>query len=126
MDSVLLVDDDHLILDALSRVVEAAGVHCECVSGYAEAEKHIESAGKFSALIIDIWLGQHSGLDLMQKLIAKSDPPPVIAISGGGPGRTLEQAVAMADSLNAAIVLLKPFRSEELLDALRQVGVSLK
>ena len=45
---------------------------------------------------------------------------PFVVISGGGPGRTLENVTARADAYGAVRILYKPFEDEELLAALNQ------
>ena len=58
-----------------------------------------------------------SGLDVLKDIRQAYPHMPVILVSGGGPGATLEQATMMADLHKATQVLYKPFEDEELLDA---------
>jgi CheY-like chemotaxis protein len=62
-----------------------------------------------------------SGLDVLKALRQLKADMPVILISGGGPGATLEQATAIADIYRADRVLYKPFEDEELLSAIAQL-----
>lgn len=125
MSRILLVDDDSFVREALTRALRTKGFDVEEAATLEAAEAYIETEPKLGAIVLDLWLGDRSGLELLQNRPGNSENVPIIAISGGGPGRTLEQAVAMADALNASAVLMKPFHNSELFGALQAVGLDV-
>ena len=62
---------------------------------------------------------RRSGIELLGSLREARPGLPVVMMSGGGPGRTLEQATLSADLAGADLFLYKPFGAEELVGAIR-------
>lgn len=118
---LLIVDDDPNVRLGLRAVLEAEGhlvTEADTAAGGHKALADPET--KTDAVLLDIWLADESGLDLLRDIQAAGTPPPVVVMSGGGPGRSLERALATADMLGASAVLIKPFKNCELLEALAQ------
>ncbi len=63
------------------------------------------------------------GVDLLKHLRVHCPEIPVIAISGGAPGRaTIEYSAALAATFGADAVFFKPFDNEELVAAVREIS----
>ena len=85
-------------------------------------QAHLEQYdGQTDLILLDVWLGEENGLTLLGEIRTDGFEGPVIVMSGGGPGRTLEQAMAIADVRGANQVLIKPFTNDEILDAVQSV-----
>ena len=70
--------------------------------------------GAVDLVITDMLMPEKDGIEVMRELGSTANPPPVLAISGGGMtgGRTY---LDLAAALGAADTLAKPFTSEKLL-----------
>jgi CheY-like chemotaxis protein len=120
MARVLLADDVPLMVEAVVTALESEG-HQIAVATDGEAAIKLLVDESFDIAVLDIWMPKKSGLDVLKALRQLKPDMPVILISGGGPGATLEQATAIADMYRADRVLYKPFEDEELLSAIAQL-----
>jgi CheY-like chemotaxis protein len=120
MARVLLADDVPLMVEAVVTALESEG-HQIAVATDGEAAIKLLADESFDIAVLDIWMPKKSGLDVLKALRQLKPDMPVILISGGGPGATLEQATAIADMYRADRVLYKPFEDEELLSAIAQL-----
>lgn len=119
MKSILIIEDDVSVAEAVSFVLERTGFRTTRVETGAAAAALLKTR-HFCGALVDVWLGEEDGLDVLARLRAEGNTLPVIVMSGGGPGRTLESVSTRADVLDACAVLFKPFTDEELLDAVNR------
>jgi DNA-binding NtrC family response regulator len=110
--SILLVDDDKLLVHALSRVLVAAGVAVESCADGASAIERI-AAGRFDVVVSDIGLPGMSGIELLRAIRDVDDDLPVVLITGA----PAKDAATEAVESGALKYLVKPFKSDELLEA---------
>ncbi len=120
MARILLADDVPLMVEAVVAALESEG-HQVAVAADGDAAIQLLTSENFDIAVLDIWMPKKSGLDVLKALRQLKPDMPVILISGGGPGATLEQATAIADIYRADCVLYKPFEDEELLSAIAQL-----
>ncbi len=112
--SILIVDDELGIRQSLTSVLEDEGYRAESVeTGEACLERL--GKGKFSVILLDIWLPGMDGLETLEKIQALDDPPVVVMISGHG---TIETAVR-ATKLGAFDFIEKPLSVEKTLLTLK-------
>ena len=109
--NIVVIDDDVLVRQALEDCMESAGY---VVGGFASAEEFLASGSIRDAacLIVDVQLPGISGLELQEKLAGESRVP-IVFVSAQGTGKNRETAIRRG----AAGFLAKPFRREELLNA---------
>lgn len=108
MASFLIVDDDPLVRRALVNVLHRYGV-CRSAASASDAEEHITSGAAWDGLIVDIFLGDGSGLDVLASARRLHATTPAVVLSG-----TLDRAhVNRAATLNARFVC-KPCGTSEL------------
>jgi FixJ family two-component response regulator len=115
---VFVVDDDAAVRDAIKDLLESVGIRVETFSTGREflVRKPVDAP---SCLILDVRLPGTSGLDFQTELAAADIRIPVIFITGHGDIPMAVQAM----KAGAADFLTKPFREQELLDAIhRAVG----
>jgi len=114
---VFVVDDDDSLRDALKRLIRSVGLHVEL---FASAEEFLQrkQPDAPACLILDIRLRGISGLDFQRKLAEANIPIPIIFITGHG---DIPMSVR-AMKAGAVEFLTKPFRDQDLLDAI-QVGL---
>lgn len=123
MKNVLLVDDDANVTEGLSEILQRSGYDVTTATSVSEAQTYVDvMEQRLDLCIVDLWLDESNGLDLVKALNSTDKPTPTIVISGGGPGRTLEQVMAAANALGAEATLQKPFTGEELLAVIDALG----
>jgi FixJ family two-component response regulator len=112
---VFIVDDDPGVRDALRRLVTSVGLAAE---GFATAQAFLTSRRPDApgCLVLDVRLPGLSGLDLQRELAGMDASLPIIFLTGYG---DIPMSVR-AMKAGAVEFLTKPFREQELLDAIRQ------
>jgi FixJ family two-component response regulator len=115
MRTIAVVDDNPSLLQGLSRLLSAHGF---VVQTFASAEQFFDDIGGCEAecILLDIHLGGQSGIDLHRKLIASGRDLPVIFMTGVDSDVTRQEAF---DS-GCVAYLKKPFRANELMDAIKR------
>jgi RNA polymerase sigma factor (sigma-70 family) len=112
---VFVVDDDAAVRDAIKNLLESVGIRVETfVSGAEFLAKTRADAP--SCLILDVRLPGMSGLEFQRELIAAGVEIPIIFITGHGDIPITVQAM----KAGAVDFLTKPFREQELLDAIHK------
>ncbi len=109
---VFVLDDDESVRQALSSLLRSVGLNVRLFSSASELLMS-EPPGVPSCLVLDIRLPGLSGLELQGKLTERNMPMPVIIITGHGDIPMSVQAL----KAGAVDFLTKPFRDQELLDA---------
>jgi FixJ family two-component response regulator len=112
---IAVVDDDPDILDSLELVLSLCGYQTKL---FASAEEFHSAAPTLEAvcLVVDIQLGDISGVELVRALCAEGFALPVIFITGSR--NELHRRQAM--ELGCAAFLLKPFSAEQLIETVRK------
>jgi two-component system, NtrC family, response regulator len=90
--SVLIVDDDPLVVDALREVVEKMGHGTARASSVAEALGAIRSRS-FDIVFCDVRMPDGSGLNILPEIQAAVEAPEVIIITGYGDPDGAELAI---------------------------------
>lgn len=113
-DIVCVVDDDADIRDGLKLLLESVGITCIAFSSTREflASEQFESA---NCLILDVRLPGTGGLDLQAELLRAQVRTPIIFITAHGDIPMSVRAI----KAGAVEFLTKPFREQDLLDAVR-------
>jgi FixJ family two-component response regulator len=112
---VYVVDDDVSVREALASLIGSVSLNVECFASPQEFLRRRNRDGP-SCLVLDVRMPGLSGLDLQRELVRTAQPIPIIFISGHG---DIPMAVG-AMKAGAIEFLAKPFRDEDLLDAIRQ------
>ncbi len=112
---VFVVDDDASIRDSLRDLLGSAGLN---VQTFASAQEFLTSPDRDAAscLVLDVQLPGINGLDLQQELKRLDAQIPIIFITGHGDIPTSVRAMKGG----AIEFLTKPFRDEDLLNAVEQ------
>ena len=111
---VFVVDDDASIRDSLRRLITSVGFKVE-VFPSARAFLGARRPEVAGCLVLDVRLPGLSGLDLQRELAATNAELPIIFLTGHG---DIPMSVP-AMKAGAVEFLTKPFREQELLDAIR-------
>lgn len=111
---VYVVDDDTGIRETLSSLLRSVGLRMLGFASTAEFLAH-PRADEPSCLVLDVRLPGEGGLELQRQLNAHHDPIPIIFITGHGDIQMSVRAI----KAGAVEFLPKPFRDQELLDAIQ-------
>ncbi len=111
---VFVVDDDPSVRRAIKRLVESVGLHVELFGSTSEfmSSSRLEIT---SCLVLDIRLPGISGLDFQRQLVEANVHLPIVFITGHG---DIPMSVR-AMKAGAVEFLTKPFRDQDLLDAIQ-------
>ncbi|HJQ70436.1 MAG TPA: response regulator [Blastocatellia bacterium] len=113
-DSILLIDDEPSVCDALGIVLFDHGYKVEVAQNGREG---IEAAGReeFSLVITDLRLPDMSGLDVLRQIKIKNHACPVIVITAHG----TPDLIVELKRIGALEVLAKPFSPAEILSLIK-------
>ncbi|MBR0821751.1 response regulator [Bradyrhizobium liaoningense] len=115
MPRVLVVDDQKEVRAMVAIVLRVNHFDVvEAESGAAGLKAFKE--GAFDAAIVDIFLADTSGVDVMVALRERVPGFPIVAVSGMTALDFMDEAPGLAD----VVCLQKPFRPNDLLQALRK------
>jgi FixJ family two-component response regulator len=115
--SVLVVDDDPEFRDSVARLLRSVGLQIREFSSVSDFFKADPPDGP-SCLVLDVRMPGGSGLELQRDLVATNRQVPIIFITAHADVPMTVQAMKGG----AIEFLTKPFRDQELLDA---VGAGL-
>jgi FixJ family two-component response regulator len=113
--TVFILDDDVAMRAAMQRLLKSVGLHGESFATPQEFFRRKLPDGP-SCLVLDVRLPGMSGLDVQRKLIESGFQIPVIFITGHG---DIPMTVKAMKS-GAVEFLTKPFRDQDLVDAIQQ------
>ena len=111
---VFVVDDDPSVRSSLKFLLSTVGLHVESFDS-ADAFLQKKPSDTPSCLVLDVRLPGLSGLDFQRELAARNTPIPIIFLTGHG---DIPMSVR-AMKAGAVEFLTKPFRDQDLLDAVR-------
>jgi DNA-binding response OmpR family regulator len=113
------MDDDELLRGALRVALEAAGYEVmEAADG--DAGLRLQHEHPADLVLVDIFMPERDGLEVIKALRTEILQPQIIAMSGGGRTGQIEVLRAAA-TFGVARTLLKPFQPRDLLTAIREV-----
>lgn len=129
MPTVLIIDDEEDVADAVRHVLERAGFKVTTTNaaadGIAEFERH-----PADVVITDIIMPRMNGVEVIKAIRRLGLPTGIVAISGGGnfgpyaykpEAITTTAYLAAAQQAGADAILTKPFDKDDLLAAVRRL-----
>jgi FixJ family two-component response regulator len=113
--TVFIIDDDRGMRQAIHDLVESVGLRAE---SFATGEEFLgtKRTARPSCLVLDVRLPQMSGLDFQRRLAESGEEIPIIFVTAHG---DIPMSVKALKS-GAVEFLTKPFRDQDLLDAIQQ------
>jgi DNA-binding NtrC family response regulator len=108
--SILVIDDEPVVGDALKLVLESNGYEVVLVEKGREGIKQA-SRRRFGVAIIDLFLSDISGLQAIKTIREQRPEILIIMITGQG----TPQAISEARRLGVVGILAKPFRPADIL-----------
>jgi len=112
---VFVIDDDSSLREALTTLFQSVGLHVEAFASAPEfLQRKLPQAA--SCLVLDVRLPGISGLDFQANLAVAGIHIPIIFITGHGDIPMTVRAM----KAGAVEFLTKPFRDQDLLDAVQR------
>ena len=115
LPTVFIIDDDNGMRQSIQDLAESVGLQAESFATGLEFLRSKRTNGP-SCLVLDVRLPQMSGLDFQRQLAETGVQIPIIFITGHG---DVPMSVKAMKS-GAVEFLTKPFRNQDLLDAMQQ------
>jgi FixJ family two-component response regulator len=112
---VFVVDDDLSVREGGESLLRSVGLRVETFRTAQDFSRHSRPEAP-ACVVLDVRLPGLSGLDLQRELMRTGAPIPIIFITGHGDVPMSVQAM----KAGAVEFLTKPFREQELLDAIRE------
>jgi FixJ family two-component response regulator len=116
--TVMVVDDDPQMRDSIGQLLRSLGKDAQLFASVSDFLKSDKPDGP-SCLVLDVRLPGRSGLEFQRDLAAANRDLPIIFITGHGDIPMTVQAMKGG----AIEFLTKPFRDQDLLDAI-EVGLA--
>jgi FixJ family two-component response regulator len=116
--TVLVVDDDPNLRESVGRLLRSVGMNARLFASISDFLKSDLPDGP-TCLVLDVRFPGQSGLELQRELAAADRGLPIVFITGHGDIPMSVQAMKSG----AIEFLTKPFRDQDLLDAI-QLGLS--
>src|SRR5512136_1820351 len=115
--AIAVVDDDESIRRALYRLLRSAGL---AVATFGSAHEFLEAVRRqvFACLVLDVYMGRMSGLDLAERLASEGQLLPIVMITAHDDERIRERA----HRIGVFAYLRKPVDAQILLDAVRRAA----
>lgn len=110
---VLVVDDEYLVLNVLTEILEESGYQTVIALGGREALKALDAPGVIDLVVTDVRMPDVTGLDVCHAARRRAPDMPVIYVTGFVPDSL--QAVLASDSRTK--VIQKPFEIATLIQA---------
>src|SRR6266487_2406563 len=118
--TICLVDDDTSVLKAVGRLLTTAGWVVRTFSEAAPLLAYI-STNRVDLVVLDIWMKQMTGLEVLKRLCSLSPQTRIIIITG----REDHAVKSIASQVGAVGFFLKPFDDDKFLAAVHHaVGTS--
>jgi FixJ family two-component response regulator len=116
--TVIVIDDDPAVRESISGLIRSVGFQVKMLASVDEFHQSGRPSGP-ACLVLDVRLPGQSGLDLQREFASSRIQLPIIFITGHGDIPMSVQAMKGG----AIEFLTKPFRDQDLLDAI-QVGLA--
>lgn len=113
--AVYVIDDDPSVRDGLDSLLRSVGYDTRGFASPRDFLLHPRSEGP-TCIVLDVRMPDASGLDFQDELTRAGYSTPIIFLTGHGDVPMSVRAM----KAGAVEFLLKPFREQDLLDAIRQ------
>lgn len=114
---VLLVEDDSVLADGLSRILQGHGMLVEVVGDGLQADQALQRA-EFAVAVLDIGLPGIDGFEVVRRLRARGSATPVLLLTARD---AVEDRVRGLET-GADDYLVKPFATAELVARIRALA----
>lgn len=117
--AVLVVDDDLTLRKSIETCLRAAGHRVIGTCGREEVYALLQSK-QFDLVVTDVLMPDLDGTEVVKAVRSYQPDAAILAMSGGGSRLTPELCLAIAGSMGAGVLLMKPFAMNRFLSAVDQ------
>lgn len=119
MASILVIDHEKLMREALRKILERAG-HTVSEAADGKTALRMFARNPTDLVISDVYMPEMDGIEFLMRVREAFPEARIIALSGGGyMGK--EEVLAAASRLGAVAVLEKPYTVDECLEIVEKV-----
>jgi two-component system nitrogen regulation response regulator NtrX len=93
MARILIVDDEENIRNSLKSALEKRGHDCVTAKSFAQGQEYAQA--EFDIVLLDVMLGDSSGIDLLREILTRYPQECVVMISGHADIDTAVKAIQM-------------------------------
>lgn len=119
---VLIIEDDTVLLSAMTEWLKAAGYRVMAASDGARGLVLFRQMPA-DIVVTDIIMPEREGIETLMEVKAIAPETRVLAISGGGRVHASD-VLTLARSLGADAILAKPFRRESVLEMVERLATT--
>ena len=116
---VLVVEDDAVLADGLSRVLGSHGMTVDVVGNGAQADQLLQRSGAAEVVVLDIGLPGMDGFEVVRRLRARGNAVPVLLLTARD---AVEDRVRGLEQ-GADDYLVKPFATAELVARVKALAL---
>lgn len=120
MTTILIVEDDQLLLQTVSNMLKHEGFEVISAKNMDSAFNYLQDGCSINLILLDIWLEgrpSYQVIDLAAKTHAST---PIIVMSGGGGSMSIEIASSLARMKGISSFIQKPVVRPALVELIRQ------
>jgi cyclic di-GMP phosphodiesterase len=110
METVLLVDDEPMVLEMCTTILKLGGYTVLVASNGAEALRLLQSAGAIDIALLDVMMPGMNGLELAKHIRSSNPAIPIVLMTGYS-----AEDIAEVVSGNDYRIIWKPFKTASLL-----------
>ena len=114
---LLIVDDEKRFADMLARRLKLRGCRCDVCYNGLEALDTLKNK-KYFLILLDLYLPDLYGVEVLSRIKANGDPTPVIVLTGHGTEKDRRKCL----QLGAYDFRHKPLGIDELMGILAKIG----
>lgn len=119
MTKILIIDDDEAVRDMLSDFLFSESYEVELARNGREGLELLKET-VVDLIILDVFMPELDGLELIQELNKEKEHPPIITISGGGGILPPKWSGKLTEVYRVARSLTKPIDVQFFLDTVKQ------
>ncbi len=119
MAEIVLIDDDENMRKTLADCLDGAG-YVVTQAGNGKAGLQLIENATYDLIIMDVFMPEMDGIELVQRLQKVGGLPPIITISGGGGVLPPSWATKLTEVYGVAAALTKPIDMTHFLSTVEQ------
>ena len=113
--SILAVDNAEMFLNSLKRYLADTPYDLHCVTSGRDALKFLDDE-KPDLILMDVEMPEMNGYEIARQIKQRGIRTPIVFITANSEQEDMDKAI----QAGAASVLTKPFRTNQLLDKIKQ------
>lgn len=114
--TILVVDDQPIMREVVSQILEDAGHHVRSAGDGVEALRKLGCA-RYDLMVTDVVMPGMDGIELIAEARRRHPDLRIVAMSAGSGRLSRVNCLGIAERLGAEVVLAKPFDAHALLEA---------